>query len=169
LDSEIKGHGSVAVAIVSLSRIMNIVAMATLVLMMLLTVADVLMRSIFKLPILDSPQLTQYLMVCVVYFGLAYCAAKGRHVKVDLIVSHLSTRVQAILDSITYLLGLGICIIMTWRTLLETFVAYRYNAATTVLEVPAYPFHVILTFGVAILCLVMLIQLIQHMHKAVKG
>lgn len=148
---------------------MNIVAMAALVLMMLLTVSDVLMRSVFKQPILDSPQLTQYLMVCVVFFGLAWCAAKGRHIKVDLVVSRFPARVQAIFDSTTYFLGLVVCSIMTWRSFLESLVAHRYHSATTVLEVPSYPFHFILTFGITILCLVMLIQLIQHLYKAVKG
>jgi TRAP-type C4-dicarboxylate transport system permease small subunit len=168
LNNEVKDHQSAMAAIVAFSRVMNIVAMIALVLMMLLTVADVLMRTLFSLPILDSPQFTQYLMVCVVFFGLAWCAAKGRHIKVDLIVSHFPSKTQEIFDSITYLLGLGICVIMTWRSLLETFVAYRYNAATTVLEIPAYPFHIILTFGIAVLCLVMLTQLVQHIYKAVK-
>ena len=168
MNDEAKGRRSATEGIISFSRVMNIVAMVALVAMMLLTVVDVLMRTLFKLPVLDSPQLTQYLMVCVVFFGLAWCAARERHIKVDLIVSRFSPRTQALFDSVTMFLGLAVTVVMTWRSLLETFVAYRYNAATTVLEIPAYPFHIILVLGLAVLCTVMLTQLIRNIREAAK-
>jgi len=169
LVSEAKEPRSVPTAVVSLSRVMNVVSIVALGLMMLLTVSDVFLRFAFRHPILDSPQLTEYLMVCVAAFGLAWCAANKRHVKVDLVVSHFSPRVQVIYDIITYFLGLGVCLIITWRVFLESLVLHRYHTSTTVLEVPAYPFCLVLTFGFGILCLVMLTHLIQYLYKVVKG
>lgn len=151
--------------IISLSRVVNIIAMVSLSAMMLLTVLDVFLRYIFKRPIADSFELTEYLMVCTGAFALAWCAAKGGHIRVDLVVSRFSPRVQAVLDGITHLFGLGICSLIAWRSLSEALVVRK---TTTLLGVPAYPFYLVLTLGFALLCLVMVAQLIEYLCKAVR-
>lgn len=60
-----------------LSRLLNYIGMGAVVVIMLLTVADVLMRSLFNKPITGTEELTEYLMVAVVYFGLALCARRN--------------------------------------------------------------------------------------------
>ena len=61
--------------VVSLSRVMNYVAAFSLVLMMLLSVSDVFLRSIFRYSIPDSQELIQYLMVCVGFLAMAWSAS----------------------------------------------------------------------------------------------
>jgi hypothetical protein len=38
-----------------------------------------------------------------------------------------------------------------------------------ILKIPEYPFYIVLGFGLIVLCLVMIIQFVQHLKKAVKG
>ena len=155
--------------VVTISRVMIVVAVVVITAMMLITVSDVFLRYAFKNPIPDSQELTEYMMVCVAFLGMAWVAVKGENIKVDLVVSRLSPRIQAIFDSITYLLGLGICVFLCWRNFLEAPIVRQIGLDSLLLNVPEYPFYLVLAVGLAVLCLVMLIQLVQHVHKAVKG
>lgn len=168
MTSEPKILRSAMAVLVSISRVINIVAMVALVAMMMLTVSDVFLRYTFKIPITDSLALTEYLMVCTVFFAVAWCAAQGKHVSVDLLVARFSPRVRAIFSSVTYFLGLGVCVLITWRSFLEALVTQRNNRISRLLEVPAYPFYLVLAFGFALLCLVMFVQWMQYVFKAVK-
>ncbi len=148
---------------------MNIVAMAVLVAMMLLTVSDVFLRYALKKPILDSIALTEYMMVCAVFLALAWCEVNGKHVTVDLIVTRFSPRIQAIFSSCMYFIELGLCLLITWQSYRETLVIRELHKTSLLLKVPVYPFYFILTFGFALFSLVMLIRFIHLLYKAVKG
>ena len=161
--------GSTLVRIVtSLSRVMNYAAVVALVLMMLLSVGDVLSRSIFKYAMPDSQELIQYLMVCVGFLAIAWRAVRGGHVSVDLLVVRFSPRWQAIFACFSCLLGLGLCFYLSWRTFMEAPIVKQQHAASLLLEVPAYPFYYITAIAIGILALVMLMQLVQSVIKAVR-
>lgn len=151
----------------SVSRVMSLVGMAILVVMMMLTVFDVFLRYAFRRPILGSTEITEYLMVCLA-LGMAWCLLKGRSIKMDLILGRFPLRVQAITDSITYIITFGVLVIITWRTLTETLNAQRTFFMSTILRIPAYPFYGALTLALVMFCLAMLVSLIHNVVKAVK-
>jgi TRAP-type C4-dicarboxylate transport system permease small subunit len=159
---------SAGLIIKTISQGLNYLGTTVLVAMMLLTVADVSMRYVLSLPILGSTELTEYMIVCVVFLGLAWCAIKERHIKVDLVVSRFSPRLQASVKSITLFLGLGICALTTWRSFLEAIDALNSRRASPLLTVPAYPFYLVFSLGFAILCLVMITQLVENAAKVIK-
>lgn len=144
-------------------------ALVILVVMMLLTVSDVIMRYITSRTIAGSTELTEYMMVCVVFLGLGLCAVNGKHIKVDLLVSHLSARGQAINDSVMYLLILVVSALIAWNGFREAMVTRELNIESTLLGVPSFPFYLVMVLGCATLCMVVLAQLIQLIAKAVRG
>jgi TRAP-type transport system small permease protein len=154
--------------ICSLSRLMNIVAVISLLGMMLLTVSDVFLRFVFKNPISDSLSLTQYMMICTVFGAMAWCAAKGKHISVDLIISRFPEHTRAVVGSVTHFIIFGLCLLITWRSYLESLEVWKLNRASTILEIPVYPFYFVMTFGFALFCLVILLQLIEFLRKALK-
>lgn len=143
---------------------MGYMATGILGLLMLLTVADVI-GYLFKAPIRGTPELSEFMMVIVVFLALAWCAITRQHVKVDLIVSRLPPMAQVILDSITLLLTLGIFVVITWQSLLESMVVYD---TTSLLRIPHTPFYWIMTTGLAVFCLAILVVLIEHIAEARK-
>lgn len=152
-----------------LSRIMNIFASAVLVAMMLLTVADVCLRYFLRQPILGTTELTENMMVCMAFLALAWCAGQQGHLRVDLIVSLLSPRMQAVCDSITSMVGLIVVALIAWRSFVEGLAVRQLNIISSLLKIPAFPFYYVVAFGSALLALVMIAQLVQHIHKAVNG
>jgi TRAP-type C4-dicarboxylate transport system permease small subunit len=148
-----------------LSRWFAYVATGVLGLMMLLTVADVFMRTFFNSPITGTTEITEFMMVIVVFPALAWCAVTRRHVQVDLLVSHLPPRVQTIIDSLTLLLALATFVIITWRSLLESI---EVQTTTSLLSIPQAPFYWVLTAGFALFCLSIATLLVENIMKEAK-
>ena len=75
---------------------MGVLAGIVLLLLMMLTVGDVFLRYFFHSPILGTTELTEMMMICICFLGLAYCAKEDAHLKVDILVQHLSRRAQVV-------------------------------------------------------------------------
>jgi TRAP-type C4-dicarboxylate transport system permease small subunit len=152
----------------SLSQAMNYVAMGLVVVLTLLTVADVFLRFAFNRPITGTTEMTLFIMVCLV-LGVAWCGLRGRHVSVDLVMSRFPPRVQAITDSITFFIGLVVSIIITWRALVESFWELRFKyTGSSVFPVPTFPFWWLYTLGWFMLCIVLAALVIQKVTEAIR-
>jgi TRAP-type C4-dicarboxylate transport system permease small subunit len=152
----------------AVSHFANSIGMAVLVLMMLLTVADVFLRFAFNKPILGSVELCEYMMVAVVYLALPLCAVRERNVRVEILAIRLPRKLLALVDVVTCFLSLGILALITWQGFLEFNDMLEVRRASNMLSVPAYPFHLILAVSCLILCGVLFIKLIQLAREAVK-
>jgi TRAP-type C4-dicarboxylate transport system permease small subunit len=150
-----------------MSRWFNYVGVGFLTLMMLLTVSDVLLRYFFNHPILGSLELTEYMMVPVVYLGLAWCAVRRENIKVDIFIRRLKTRPRAILESITCFLSLIIMVLITWQSFKETGNMRESYRVSDILHIPAYPFFIVLSLGCLLLCFVLVINLIENIVQGV--
>ena len=148
-----------------LSRIAGYIATGILGLLMILTVANVILRDLFNEPIRGTPELSEFMMVLVIFLALAWCAVTRKHVKVELIVTRFSPRIQIILNSITLLLSLGIFVIITWQSILESMAVYD---TTSLLRIPHTPFYWIMSVGLGLFCLSILVLLIENIVEARK-
>ena len=152
-----------------LSRVMNIAACTVLAALLLLSVSDVCLRFFFRMPILGTTEITENMMVCLTFFGVGWCAVQHSHLKVDLLMSRFSSRVQAVVDGITSLAGLVMVALIAWRSFLEGMAVQQLNIISSLVKIPAFPFYYVIALGAALLCLVMVTHLIQNIERAVKG
>lgn len=150
-----------------LVRIINSVAAGVLAAMMFLTAMDVLLRYIFNRPISGAMEITQYMMVILVGFGLAYCAFVKGLVSVEVLTSRFSPRVQAILNSITYLLSFGFFSLVTWQSIKYIRLMFESNLVSAVLLIPTYPFVAMLALGSFVFSLVLLVQFLNYLSQVV--
>jgi TRAP-type C4-dicarboxylate transport system permease small subunit len=155
--------------IYALSRIMGIIAIAVLLAMMLFTVLDIFLRAFFNHPIPGDVEVIERSMVCVGFFGLAWCALRGMHIKVDLVVGFLPNRVQGIIDTFNYLLGLFLCIFIVWFSYLESIANLKMKTVTSILRVPLFPFYWFVTVGYGVLGLAILVLMTRSLKEAAKG
>jgi TRAP-type C4-dicarboxylate transport system permease small subunit len=149
-------------------RALHGAGVAVLAVMMVLTAGDVTLRYVFNRPIVGSLDLTEYMMAIVVSFSLAYCAFLKGHVRVDLIVSHLPQRVQAVIDSITGLLGVILFSVITWQGFVYMGILVDTGLKSTVLLVPRFPFAGLVCLGSAFLTLVLLANFLEFLSEAVR-
>ena len=150
------------------SQVLHSVGIGVLMALMLFTGADVTLRYVFNRPIGGSIELTQYMMAIIVAFGLAYCAVVKGHVRVDFVISRFRQRTQAVINSITGLLGFGLFSVVTWQLFLYIKELFDSGQSSVVMLIPAFPFVAVVALGGAILCLVLLADFLDFLSQAVR-
>lgn len=148
-----------------ISTVANYIGMVALAVMMFLTAVDVTLRKVANMPIMGSSEMIQFTMVMCGGLGLAYCAVEKGHVVVDLVTSRLSRRVQGIMGSITSLIALAVCIVLTWQTVNYVNLLMKSKQMTAVLIVPIYPFVAIFAFSLALYCIVLIIHFLEFIRE----
>ncbi|MEW6663683.1 MAG: TRAP transporter small permease [Thermodesulfobacteriota bacterium] len=155
-------------AIVFVARAMDIAGTAVLVLMMLITVADVFLRYAFNRPIVGSTEITEYMMGCLV-LGIPLTVLSGRAITMGLIVERLPKRAQAILDSLTGAIGLAAMVFLSWQLFRETVNAKATGLSSIILNIPSYPFYAVMGCAIALLNMAILANVMKNVAKGVKG
>ncbi len=152
----------------ALSRGLWSVGASSLLAMMLLGTADVLLRYLFNRPIKGTLDLSVWLLCFTIFCGFAYTAASGRDVRIDIVSSRLSQRAQAILDSITCFITLGLVAVIVWQSALLAVRWWHAGEVTLDLALPAYPPVAVLSFAAFVLWLVLLVELFHNVSRAIK-
>ena len=150
------------------SRVSNIIGVIAIAVLMLLVTSDVLGRFLFNRPILGAAEMSLYLMVIAVYCAVAYCALMKGHVAVDLLVSRLPRRGQAITDSVTGLGSLAFFSLIVWASVKALAFSFSRHEVSWLLDIPTWPFRAVLVIGVVMLCLVLLIDFVHLVTRVVK-
>ena len=151
----------------SLSRVCNRVAQFAVAAMMLIVVGNILLR-VFWRPIYGTYDVVMLLGSILVAFALGYCAVQRGHIAVELVIALLPKRVQAIIDSFTGILTVGMFAIIAWQCWVYGTDMRRVGEVTMSVYIPVYPFIYGVSFGIAVLCMVSLVDLFKALDKAVK-
>ena len=69
----------------TLTQIENWLAAASLLLLLLLALVQILARNLFDSGIAEADTLTRYLVLYVTFFGAAVAVQRGRHIKIDVL------------------------------------------------------------------------------------
>jgi TRAP-type C4-dicarboxylate transport system permease small subunit len=147
------------------SRVLGYVATGFMVVLMLLTVVDVFLRYFFNAPITGATEVSRLLMIIIVFPALGWAAIDRAHIRVDLVVSRIPARVQALFGSITFFFALVTYVIITWQSFLEAAVV---NRQTSLLHLSFTPFYWIMSVGFAIFCLAIAALVVEDIAKVVK-
>lgn len=92
------------------SLLLGRVALAIMVVLMFL---EVVARYVFNHSLGGVDEFCGYLLVAMVFLGLAYTASSDEHIRVEIVISRLGVRKQQLLRAVTMILFLGFCIILT--------------------------------------------------------
>ena len=144
------------------------IAQAAVVAMLLLLIGNILGRKVWK-PIYGTFDFVSFINTILVAFAIPYCALKKGHTQVELVLERFSQRVQGIIDGITGILSLGIFSLITWQCVVFAIDMKRSGELAMTTLLPFYPYIYGIAFGCALLCLVILADLIKSAAKAVRG
>lgn len=149
-------------AIERLSDAAGYLAGAMVVGLTALITSAVIARRVFAAPILAVEEVSGYLLLTIVFFGLAYTMKTGGHIRADIVLSHVPPRVRAVLDVGATVLALGFALVLlggAWALVTEYYghgtTSFRYLQIQ--LWVPAS----LLVVGAALLALQLLSQLLR--------
>ena len=149
------------------SRILNILSGIALVVMMGLVFVNVALRAVWD-PIIGTYEFTGFLASITIAFALAHCASKKGHIAITLFADQLPPRVQAILDTIVAVLGTALYAVIAWQCVKYAIGMIETGEVSLALGIPFYPFIFAVAFGLFILALILLNDVIKSIGEIFK-
>jgi TRAP-type C4-dicarboxylate transport system permease small subunit len=143
---------------------MNNLAGVVLFLMMLLTVADVVLR-MFGTAILGTYELVAVSGAVVVGFAIPQTSWEKGHVCVDFLIENRTGIARKLILAFTRLLGIGLFALLTWNMTLKAIHLYNTGEVSLTLHIPFFP----AAFGLAFCFLIETFVLIADLVRVFEG
>jgi TRAP-type C4-dicarboxylate transport system permease small subunit len=132
-------------------RFFAILAGIDLFALMLLTVYSVVMRYVFNAPPFFTLDLSQMMLIPVVFFGLAYCGWTGGHIAVDLVGTLKMPALERVVDVVVRLVCAAVIALWSWKLVGLALNTQEIGNATNLVQIPYYPFVWVMVAGSALL------------------
>ena len=120
--------------------ILGVAASAILLAMMLLTFVDVVARYVFNRPVSGAFEVTELLLLVLIFAGLPLVSYAGEHAVMDFVDRLLGPRGQRLLQGAVELLGAALMFGLAWLLWLKADRIWAYRDATDVLRILYGPF-----------------------------
>ncbi|MCL4738465.1 MAG: TRAP transporter small permease [Burkholderiaceae bacterium] len=137
----------------------EVVAGVVLVGAMILTCADIVGRMLGH-PIPGTYEIVSFAGGFITGLALPATARAHGHVRVDLLVSTLSTAVASVLERVTRIAGIGVLMLMAWGMAIVGLDLEQYGEVSSVLALPLYPVAFGMAFAFLLTALVMTTMLL---------
>ncbi len=141
-----------------LDRVLGAAAAVLLFGLMRLTTADVIGRYIFNWPLRGAFEITELLMLALIFAGLPLASRSDEHVTLDFIDMLLDTRGRRLLRRLIDLVCGVIILGLAWRVWVKAGKIAAYGDTTEVLRIPVGPFVYFMAAMVAITGVVHLVK-----------
>ena len=128
--------------------------------LMMLTTADVIGRYIFNWPLRGAFEITELLMLALIFAGLPLASRSDEHVTLDFIDMLLGTRGRRLLRRLIDLVCGVIILGLAWRVWVKAGKIAGYGDTTEVLRIPVGPFVYFMAVMVAVTGIVHLVKVI---------
>ncbi|GAH43567.1 unnamed protein product [marine sediment metagenome] len=152
----------------SFSNWLNWAAGVGLVAMLSLIVADIIGIKFFKWPIPGAIEMVGFLGVVVTAFAIAYTQVLRGHIQVEFFVMRLPRRAQASIIAFVSLLGMALFALLAWRSYDFAQVLQSTGEVSMTQRIPFYPFVHAIALCCIPVCLVLLVEFLKSVAKAVQ-
>lgn len=143
------------------SREMDRIAGACVVGVMVLVIANIVLRQVFHRPVLGTYEIVGFLTALGVSLALARCAFQNGHIALDYIASRLPAKLQAGAGIIVNLVSFCFWALAAWRLGVYALSLKTSGVVSSTAQFPLYPVAMLIGAGLAGLCLVPLARLLQ--------
>lgn len=135
----------------------------------LLVVVNILLRVFLGSPILGTYEYVGFFASLIIGLSLAYCALENGNIAVEFFHQKLSPEVQVVIDSVMGIVAFVFFIFATWHMSGFAYSMVLSGEVSASTGAPVFYFVYIVTFGILMLCLVILSKIIntirQVLHK----
>ena len=147
-----------------LSTVLSMVVCLVFFGMMIMTVLDVILRYLFNSPLLGAFEITEFMMVVIVFFSLAYTQSQKGHVTVDFFVTRLSEQKRRVINLISHSIYFLLILTITWKSVARAIEILETKEVSGTLSIPVFPFYLIVALGCAAMC----IELLRDISKIMR-
>ena len=147
-----------------ISRSANVIAGISITFIVLLTVADVILR-LFRRPIVGTFELVGFSGAIVVGFAIPLTSWMRGHIFVDFLTQKFSQRTQNICNVTTRCLGIGLFFLIAWNLIKVGIDLQKSGEVSSTLQLPFYP----VAYAVGIVCFIECLVLFCDIVKIFGG
>lgn len=140
---------------------------AATVVILVLTVVNVFGRKIANVGVPGTIEMVELAMLTVVFCTLGYTELRKGHIRVTVLTDKFSLRAQDAIFMATEVLALAITCVITWQMIGETQRLVVEKSMTGVLNIPWWPFVVVVSLAFILFSLSILVNLLEHLGKMV--
>ena len=142
--------------------LLGVVASAILLAMMLLTVVDVVARYVFSRPLRGAFEITELMLLVLIFAGLPLVSFADEHAVMDFIDRLLGPRGQGWLERAVQLVNAGFMFLLTWLVWRKADRIWAYRDATDVLRIVYGPFVYFMAVTLALACMIHLYKVVER-------
>jgi len=124
-----------------------------LLMMMLLTTVDVIGRHFFQRPILGVFELTEFMVLILIFSFIGYAQSHKSHVSVDLFMMFFPEKARIFIELFNHMLCLLLMALITWMGIVKVKDLMEVGEMSPNLGIPNYPFAIFLVIGCAVMCI----------------
>ena len=143
-----------------LTRLLTWLAGCVLGVMIILTCANIFLRSVW-IPVKGTFELTGYCGAVTMAFALGMTQLKKGHIAVDILVLKFSEPIQKVLAGVNYLICALFFALISWKIAHYATTLCETGELTETLRIIYYPFTYCVAFGCATLSLVFLTEFLK--------
>lgn len=126
----------------------------------LIVVCDVGFRTVLNAPIDGAVELSELLLVILVYLGLAAAQQQRQNFAIDVATRHLPAKLQVLIEAAGYAFCIAIVAALAWPSSKQAFSSFeRGEAGFGLVAFPLWPARAILAIGLWLLALQFAIDL----------
>lgn len=141
------------------------VAGAVLVVLMLLTVADVVGRYFFNAPLSGVFDLTQFAVLIMTFLSFAYCAFRGAHVVIEIVYDRLPRGLRFVARRGANAAGAVLFAVIAWRAVVQSVDVRDFNETSQLLLIPYWPFYYVVAFGSVLFAVVLVLKTVMDLPE----
>ncbi len=149
----------------TMTRVVAYIGMAVLVPMMLITSADVTMRSLWSKPIPGTLELSSFMLAILILLGVAYTHQMKGHVRATMLTDRLPEKLREGLNIVTTLLTLLIVTIVLWQGIV---LAFESGAVSDMLRIPELPFRLLVSVAALLLAIELMFDLVDSFRAIIR-
>ena len=157
-------------AIRRLTWLTEVLAEIGLVGLMLLVLHEVIVRYVFNSPTLYSVELSEYLLVLVVFMSIGWVLKEDRHVAVTFAVDLLPEKLRLVMSGLTSLVTLAFLGILVWKGGKTTLTAYTGDYhSSSLLDFPMWIPYALIPLGALVMSLQYLVKIGELIRSLTDG
>lgn len=138
---------------------------ATLVIMVIVCI-DVAGRAVFNAPLHSGTELSELLLVALVFLGLGAAQQQRQNFAVDVVVRHFPERVRRGFDLFSYVVCFGLVLTLAWPSTKQAIASFeRGESGFGIVAFPVWPARTILAIGLWLLA----VQFASDIYRLLTG
>ncbi|MHA3914779.1 TRAP transporter small permease [Halovulum sp. GXIMD14793] len=120
-------------------RLLTLLGGVSILVAMLISVANILGRKLFNLPVPGYVAIMQQLVPLMAFLGIAWCQRLGGHIRMDIVVGKLRGRFLWIAELLGVVLMLGLAFALIYGSFDHAYRALVQGDSTDDLQIPTWP------------------------------